>query len=292
MLSNSGRKVIRGCLWVFFPAVIALRIGLLFWPSSDLKVQTGPEEIPQLGGATFTDASSSLRPAPLNRPFANEKADFTADTTEPTVEYFRQLVLSDRWVAAALLAELAPGRVRNEAEVELAVVWANQAPTEAILWARQISEPGERQRVLITVANEIARTEPIVALTVAIGLPADPARDNLVIHAAAQWAASEPTNAAIWAEQIPDAMLRQRVISAVTTEWAERDPHAAAKFAIECIPPGRSQDDAVIGIVQRWSQTAPTHAASWVGGFPEGTLRESAVDVLVDLVLEPFPIGQ
>jgi hypothetical protein len=40
------------------------------------------------------------------------------------------------------------------------------------------------------------------------------------------------------------------------------------------------QADTIVSIVQRWSQRSPGEAAEWVDQFPEGALRDAAIESL------------
>ena len=138
----------------------------------------------------------------------------------------------------------------------------------------------EGNEVLRQVAYEAARAEPLVAIGIASELPTSPDTSALIQHAVLQWASISPTEAALWANEIADEALRERLLSHVATVWSERDPLAAASWALADIAPGRAQDDAVIGIVQRWVQIDPTAATDWVATFPEGALRETAYECI------------
>jgi len=52
---------------------------------------------------------------------------------------------------------------------------------------------------------------------------------------------------------------------------------------LQNLPPGGRQDDTIVSIVQRWAQTEPAQAADWVVQFPEGRLRDTAVQNLVQI---------
>jgi hypothetical protein len=69
----------------------------------------------------------------------------------------------------------------------------------------------------------------------------------------------------------------------VATIWGETDPVAAATLVLNALPPGKEQDDAVVGIVQRWAQSAPEQVSVWVAEFPEGPLREVALENVAKL---------
>jgi hypothetical protein len=182
------------------------------------------------------------------------------------------------WVVASLT-----GYSRAAAIDGLAIVWANRNGQRAAKWVRQLPDPEDRNHALVSAAYEVARTEAIEALGLASDLPPGEARDNLVAHGVGQWASSSPLDAANWAKQIPDENLRQRVLAETATAWARSDPIGAATLALESLAPGKPQEDAVVGIVQRWAQMEPEKAAAWVLEFPAGALRDTSLEELVQL---------
>src|SRR5206468_9202797 len=109
----------------------------------------------------------------------------------------------------------------------------------------------DEQRGLLSIGYEAARNEPLEALRLALTLPPDQARNDLIAHSANQWAAVDPEAAAKWANQIAEEPLRARVLAGIATTWGDKDAAAAATLAVKSLPPGRPQDDAVVGIVQR-----------------------------------------
>jgi hypothetical protein len=209
-----------------------------------------------------------------------------AEVREMRVALIRQWAERDAPSAARWAEGLPVGGARQESLNGVALIWSNQDLTEAISWAMNLPEEGERNEVFRGVGYEAARTEPLVAMDIAVRLPASPENDALIQHAALQWAAESPEEAAQWAVGIEDEELRDRVISLVATAWGVSDPVAAGALAVSQLPPGRAQDTAVIGIVQRWAQTDPEAAANWVISFPEGDLRKTASDNILMLWTE------
>jgi hypothetical protein len=192
----------------------------------------------------------------------------------------RRWTRRDGHAAAAWAEQIPTGPMRNEALSVVAIEWANTALGDAEAWARQLPDDAERAAALFAVADEAVRTEPVEALRLVVELPADPRREELIRHAATEWAAQDPTGAVAWAEQIPDAALRVKVLAGEAVSWAEQNPEAAATLAVEKLPPGRLQEDAVISIVQRWAQQQPEVAIAWVEQFPETPLRTLAMAVI------------
>jgi hypothetical protein len=195
----------------------------------------------------------------------------------------RQWAESDAPSAAHWAEGMPIGAIRQESLNGVALVWANQDLDGTIQWATQLPADDERTEVLRGTAYEAARTEPLTALSIAVESPASPENDALIQHSALQWASKSPEEAARWAVDISDQALRERVLSLVAAAWGESDPVAASKLAISAIAPGKAQDDAVIGIVQRWVQTDPDATQEWVQSFPKGVLRETAIANIIQL---------
>ena len=195
----------------------------------------------------------------------------------------------DPQAASAWASRMSPGENRAAAYAEIARGWAGQNPDAASAWARTLSEPSERDAALIEVAYELARSKPVEALDLAIELSPTTRRDEVLNFSATQWASLKPQDALDWAKQVPDENLRARLIRDITTEWGDTDPNAAATAAVQSIPTGRAQNDAVVGIIQRWAQSSPEVAAAWIQAFPEGELRETAGRELVNVWADQAP---
>ncbi len=175
------------------------------------------------------------------------------------------------------------GAARQGALEQVAIVWANQDLAGAVDWAWGLPESPENNRIVRQVAYETARTVPVEALNLAVVLAADPDRDELIRYAAREWTTKDPAAAAEWASMIQDEALRNMVMAGVATVLADKDPVAAAKLAVVALPSGRAQDDAVVGIVQRWVQQDPEASATWVFELPETVMKETAMDNLVSI---------
>lgn len=203
----------------------------------------------------------------------------------------RRWAEGDPRAAAAWLDRGLADATPREAIKSVATVWASRDFAEATKWVRQLPDAEVRRIGLVAVAYEAARTQPDVALGLAQELPASAERKDLVTHLASQWATRSPDAAAAWALKIEDPSVRDGVLAGIAVIWGESDPLAAASLAISSLEPGRLQNDAVIGIVQRWVQNAPADAAAWVTGFPEGGVRDTAMENVVKLWPDQDPNG-
>lgn len=191
-----------------------------------------------------------------------------------------------RWAAAdgpgagAWSGQLPDGASREDALSDVAIEWGNVNPAAAAVWARQLPAAEEKQAALAAIANEAVRSNPVEALQLAAELPANNGRDDLARRAAMEWALQDAASAADWAGKIPETSLRLQVVAGIAVSEAESAPASAATLAIDSLPAGRLLDDTIISIVQRWAQQDPAGAAAWVEQFPEGTLRNTALQEL------------
>jgi hypothetical protein len=168
---------------------------------------------------------------------------------------------------------------RKEAFNVVAITLANHDIDESIRWVSGLPAGEERNNAVKYVGYEIAMTEPVTALKMAVDeLSAGDERNELIKYASLQWASSDPESAMLWADQITDETLRESVLVNVATAWSENDPSSAAGFAMKMIAPGRAQDDAVISIAQRWAQVDLEAASKWIETFPAGVLHDTAVE--------------
>jgi hypothetical protein len=185
--------------------------------------------------------------------------------------------------AAEWARSMEPGEERATALDQVAIAWVGQDGDAALAWARGLPVDGAHERAVRQVAYEVAREHPVESLALAVEMPPGRERDALIGHAALQWAALDPEAAAEWAQRVAEPALRERLLANIATAWADLDPVAAADMAVEALPPGRQQDDAVVGVVQRWAQYDPTVAVEWVGRFPESPIKEAAWGSLVSV---------
>jgi hypothetical protein len=168
----------------------------------------------------------------------------------------------------------------TEAVAQVALAWAGVEPAAAASWANSLPENPAKQQALLNIGYELAGTQPSVVLGIVSNLAPGADRDNLLFHAFSQWGSIDSQAASVWIQQIHDDSLRQRLQSELAVSLADKDEAGAGALAAN-LAPGPDQDRAVVEIVQRWVQTAPTSAGAWVASFPDTPLRQSALEALV-----------
>jgi hypothetical protein len=178
---------------------------------------------------------------------------------------------------------LPEGSARLAALEQVAIAWANADLPAATTWVQALPDGDSKVAAALSLGYEAARSEPVTALVVAGALPPGLQRDDLLVHGISQWAAADSAVAADWAAKVPDLNLRARLLAAVAVASAETDGTAGATLAAQTLPPGSERDRAVVSIVQRWAQNAPSVAASWVAQWPDTPARDAATHDLVAL---------
>jgi hypothetical protein len=73
---------------------------------------------------------------------------------------------------------------------------------------------------------------------------------------------------------------RAAALAGIATAWSEQDPIAAATMVLRELPSGRLQADTIVSIVQRWAQQSLDGATEWVNRFPNGDLRDAALECI------------
>ncbi len=192
--------------------------------------------------------------------------------------WLRRWAEADPLAAAAFAVTLPDGIFRRTLLDQAVLAWMENDWNAATEWARGSAAGPDRDRLLQLVAEETIRIEPVESLRLATQINPSVERDDLIRHAAMEWAGQDVRAAQQWARQIDDPALRSQVLAAVAVAWADQDAPAAATLAVRDLPPGRTQDDAVVSILNRWVQFDADAAAAWVNQFPAGQLKQAARD--------------
>lgn len=185
--------------------------------------------------------------------------------------------------AARLSDRLPEGAAQAEARRQVAIAWVPADPGAALTWARSLSDSDQRDGVLVAAAYQLAAEQPLQALLVALETAPGPDQEGLLGHTLMQWVSQDSATAIEWAEAIPPGPQRDRVLEPLVTALADRQPEAAAVLVATAFSPGAPQERAAVGVLQRWVQTDPLGAHSWVQQFPEGPTRNAAARSLLDI---------
>jgi hypothetical protein len=173
-------------------------------------------------------------------------------------------------------------RERLETNSESFLDLVEKDPDRAFAAAMEFPEGDQRNNALESVCFGLAKDDPAKAVETAerYGLEKQPGTMENLLH---QWASSDLSSASSWATSRPDGEQREQYMSRIAYVWAQSSPSDAARFVVEQIPPGLTQTEAAIMVVHQWALRDPAGAASWVESFPEGPIRDRAVNELKGL---------
>jgi hypothetical protein len=160
-------------------------------------------------------------------------------------------------------------------------LWSRADPALAAVWVKEQVPEEWRDRLLSTVAQVWAVSDPVSAVRLSETIKKPGPRTEAQVVAALSWLATDEESAAAWAAGLAPGPNRERVWRHLAVAQALSDPPRAAQWALEQLPPGREQDGAVVQILQHWGQSDAPAAAAWVEQFPESPLRTAAVENLV-----------
>ena len=154
--------------------------------------------------------------------------------------------------------------------------WIVRDPHAAVEWAAQRPTGEKRDAVLVAACYEIANTNPAEA--VALAEKYDMTKNATLANLTEQWAREDLNAAYTWVMSKPESAERDGLAARVGYVWSSAQPAAAAGFVLQEIPPGPVQTEAAISILHQWALQDMAGAAAWANQFPEGALRERALN--------------
>jgi len=165
----------------------------------------------------------------------------------------------------------------------VAQLWGAQDAPSALNWASTLTSTNDRNATLTGVCLQIAESDPAEAVRTRSQYIADD-QPNAGLEALAQrWAEKDFPSALDWALSRPDGTQRNELIARLAYVESQTSPVEAATLAVDKIPPGNAQTEAVMSVLHQWALSDFSAAKEWVGRFPEGDLRTRAVNELAGI---------
>ncbi len=265
------------------------------------------------------EATSSREPAPpvgeknaaVGRILERLRAwRLTADHREAIRELGDIVASMDAGSAREVMDALPPGEAEGRAGTLMLEKWLSLDPESAVAWlmdreaipgeqatlvARKLLEvPGRfqsyldgvkdesrRQQLLGSAGFEVVSTDPQQALIFAESMGPGEPRSALVRSSAFEWGRRDPEAARQWVEKIGDPDLRERLAAWGAKGCAERDAPQAAEWLVSAVKSPELLGEAVPAVVRCWAARDPAAATEWVSRFPEGPVRDQALENLV-----------
>lgn len=122
----------------------------------------------------------------------------------------------DAWTSLDLMADLPAGEARDELIRHAAAQCSTGDPAAMAQWARELSDPSLRERVIGTVAVEWSNQDPGAAASFALKeLPSGRILEDTVVGIVQRWVQVEPAAARSWVERFPPGTLRDTAMQQV-----------------------------------------------------------------------------
>jgi len=279
--------------------IVALGIGALLglmWFTFGPGTSPGPKPVPAVveskaaavrpdpgvpvGAGSLTPEEKKARVAALvgriqqaldAKNFADHAAVFESDLPA--------LMELDPW-AGAKLAESAPagGEWRAELLRTVAQKWPVADPQGVGKWVAGLPDPNERDTILGCACFQIADRDPSLAIRMLVQQGVGSERREVMLgNLAQQWAALDMPAAVAWARSCPPGRVRDTLLLHVALAQSKVDPEDAAAIVAQQIPPGSTQENAAIAVLQAWAKQDGDGALAWASRFPPGELRDRAL---------------
>jgi hypothetical protein len=156
----------------------------------------------------------------------------------------------------------------------------------ALGWAQSQADPERREQALETVCFAVAADDPARAVQLAQTFHLEQRPGNILENLVQLWAEVDFMPALNWAIRQPANEARDHYLTRVALVCAKAVPLEAARLVTEKISAGPAQTEAVVIVVHQWANQDLTAAATWVGYFPDGPLRDRAIGELTGAAIE------
>ena len=166
--------------------------------------------------------------------------------------------------------------------------WSERDGQAAIAWADQLDNPVERKNVRSALCLHTAERDPRLALELALAYPGDEKEDDVLLkNLVMRWTEREPQAAVEWIRSQPEGEWKMRLVARSSFILAKSDPLAAAHQVAREMESGPVQDEAVLSVLHQWVRKDKEAAARWAEAFPEGELRERALNEIRNFQTTP-----
>jgi hypothetical protein len=194
------------------------------------------------------------------------------------------LIRSDPWAVAAFAESTEAESWHTELMRVLAQNWAESNLPDAEKWVSQIANSDERDTMLGCICFQVAQADPSLAIQTLEqqGLN-DDRREIMLGNLAQQWAAQDLPEAVSWAGNYPPGENRDNLFMRIAFAESQTSPVEAARMVVEQIPPGSTQQEAVMSVLHQWGLQNLTGATAWADLFPAGEFYNRARNELAGI---------
>lgn len=190
------------------------------------------------------------------------------------------LVRADPHAAARFAETNDLGGTHDRILHRVAQLWAARDTSAALDWAATLANARERDGVLTDVFLEIAESDPAEAIRTRSRYVTDDELNAGLEALMQRWAEKDFPAARDWALSREAGAQRDQLIARLAFVQSQTAPFDAATLAVENLPAGRVQTEAVMAVLHQWALRDLSAAEEWVESFAEGDLRTRAVNEL------------
>ena len=163
--------------------------------------------------------------------------------------------------------------------------WARKNPHDALVWMLNAPAGEKRDTVVEMACAQVAESDPARAVSLAEGYSGG--SSNLLENLVHQWADQNEPAARAYAMSKPIGEERDRLLGRVAFTRSKENPIEAAKLVAEWISPGEVQNEAAISVLHQWAFRDSNAALAWAASFPEGTVRDRALNEMANILSPP-----
>jgi len=125
---------------------------------------------------------------------------------------------------------------------------------------------------------QLAERDPRAAVILAINTLAYETQPGLLENLTAQWATHDLQASHDWVLQQEPGEWRDGLMERVAFIGSQSNPVAAARIVTQEMTPGQIQTETAISVLHQWALRDVNAAAAWAATFPEGPLRQRAMN--------------
>ncbi len=177
-------------------------------------------------------------------------------------------------------------RLQNDAAswetiARVATAWVEESGLSVLDQVRQsLTNGGTRQRVIRSVLNEVAQTDPVGAFSYALTIESD-RYNSIALDIAGIWAKSDPRSAMKAATAIEDESVSEAVIEQVVGAWADNEPEEMMEGLAAL--PTFLQETVSKAALSAIARDSPEKAAQSVAAMDSSTLKTSSAKSVVNV---------
>lgn len=192
--------------------------------------------------------------------------------------------------AVEALEELLPqGAARDKVLVPIYQRWAEINPGAARASASALADSAERTLALEQIARQLSSEDPSGAIRLLIEEDLADSSQDLLEELATRWGVLDHVEARRWIELLGEGEARDRLLKRVATAVARDDPREAASWVLGGIPPGMTQDEAVLAVLGEWLLSDIDAASEWATTFSPGPLLSQAEEKVREARMRRMP---